>query len=110
MNLVLFRLSYLSNMFISKEILTLRMHMSVVKVTDKGQITLPISIQTSANIKKGDTLLIVEKEGRILLEKTEHLAKEITDDFKDILKFTELSLRKIWNNKEDEIWERYRTK
>ena len=26
------------------------------------------------------------------------------DDFKDILKFTEKSLKKVWDNKEDEIW------
>ena len=28
-------------------------------------------------------------------------------DFKDILKFSETSLKKIWDNKEDEIWKKY---
>lgn len=86
------------------------MEMSIVKVTAKGQIAIPISIREAAKIREGDNLLIVERQGKILLEKTEHLGKGITDDFRDIVKFTELSLKKVWANKEDEIWERYRKK
>ena len=84
--------------------------MSIVKVTAKGQIAIPIIIRESAQIKEGDSLLIVEKQGNILLKKTKSLDREITDDFKDIVKFTELSLKKVWNTKEDELWERYRKK
>ncbi len=29
---------------------------------------------------------------------------EIEDDFKDMLILAEYSLKKFWNNKEDEIW------
>ncbi len=29
------------------------------------------------------------------------------DEFKDILKYNELALGKVWNNKEDEIWGRH---
>lgn len=31
------------------------------------------------------------------------------DDFKDILKFSELSLEKVWSNKQEEIWNVYLT-
>jgi len=29
------------------------------------------------------------------------------DDFKDLLKLSELSLKKVWDNEEDEIWNEY---
>lgn len=29
------------------------------------------------------------------------------DDFKDLLKLSELSLGKFWDNKEDEVWDNY---
>lgn len=29
------------------------------------------------------------------------------DDFKDLLKYSERVAEKIWNNKDDEIWDRY---
>lgn len=31
------------------------------------------------------------------------------DNFKDIVKFNEKSLKKVWNNKEDDIWKRHLT-
>jgi len=86
------------------------MKMSVVTVTEKGQIAIPTSIREAAGIKKGDILIVIEADGKILLEKTKKIAEGMKDDFKDIIKFTELSLEKVWNNKEDEIWEQYRKK
>ncbi|MEK6926475.1 MAG: hypothetical protein AABW50_04320 [Nanoarchaeota archaeon] len=32
------------------------------------------------------------------------ISKKIRDDFKDILKLSEISLKKLWDNEEDEIW------
>ena len=32
---------------------------------------------------------------------------KIEDDFRDILKFSELALKEVWNNKEDDIWNSY---
>ncbi len=29
------------------------------------------------------------------------------DNFKDILKFSELSLKEVWNNKKDDVWQEY---
>jgi len=29
------------------------------------------------------------------------------DNFKDLLKFSEQSLKEVWNNKEDDIWNTY---
>jgi len=41
------------------------------------------------------------------MEKSDKVSKKVRDDFKDILKFSEESLKEIWDNKEDDIWESY---
>jgi hypothetical protein len=42
-----------------------------------------------------------------MLEKSSEISKELTEEFDDLLVLTETSLRKIWQNRGDEIWKRY---
>ncbi len=95
----------MNNNFISKKILTLTMRIKTVKVTDKGQISLPIDIRRETGIKKGDELLLIQDGKKILIELKPKL-KEIEDDFSDLIKFSEKSFKNIWSD-EDEIWEEY---
>jgi len=83
------------------------MEIKTIKVSEKGQIAIPTSIRDKIGIEKGDELILFEVDGKILLEKSSNVAKEIKDDFKDILKFNENSLKEVWDNKEDDIWASY---
>ena len=76
------------------------MEVNIIKVTDKGQISIPINIRKSACIEVGDELLIMRDNGAIIIKK---MRKE---DFKDLLKHSEKVANKLWDNKEDEIWDR----
>jgi len=78
-----------------------------VRVSDKGQIAIPQSIREILGIKYGDELILLNINGKILLEKSSKTEEKIKDSFKDILKFSEQSLKSVWNNKEDEIWSSY---
>ena len=78
-----------------------------VKVSEKGQIAIPQSIRNQLGICRGDNLIMIQSEGRILLQKSQIAEQKLKDDFKDILNFSENSLEKIWNNEEDEIWRKY---
>jgi AbrB family looped-hinge helix DNA binding protein len=80
------------------------METKIIKVTDKGQIAIPISIRKSLGIERGDELILIREKDKILITKTRKIHQEIKDDFRDILKFNEISLRKLWDNEEDEIW------
>ena len=75
------------------------METKIIKVTDKGQISIPIEIRKSACIEVGDELLIMREKGTILMKKIKK------DDFKDLLKHSERVANKLWDNKEDEEWE-----
>ncbi|MBI2043175.1 AbrB/MazE/SpoVT family DNA-binding domain-containing protein [Candidatus Pacearchaeota archaeon] len=74
------------------------METKIIKVTDKGQISLPIKIREILNIEQGDELIITQSDNSIVIKK---LRKE---DFSDLLKHSEKVAKKLWNNKYDEIW------
>ena len=74
------------------------METKIIKVTDKGQISLPTKIRSSLQIKQGDELIIIQNNNSIILKK---LKKE---DFSDLLKHSEKVAQKLWGNKEDDIW------
>lgn len=81
--------------------------MKTVRVSEKGQIAIPQSIRETMDIHKGDDLVLFQVDGKLLLEKTQKTEQKMKDDFKDILKFSEKSLKEVWDNKEDEIWSKY---
>jgi AbrB family looped-hinge helix DNA binding protein len=83
------------------------MTITTVKVSDKGQIAIPQSIRESMKIRKGESLVLLQINNKILLEKSQKAAETLQDDFKDILKFNEKSLEEVWSNKQDDIWGRY---
>lgn len=78
-----------------------------VKVSDKGQISIPMDMQKAIGIKKGDELLLVRKGRKIVLEKPEGVIELLEDEFADIQSITEASLRRIWLKKEEDIWNQY---
>lgn len=78
-----------------------------IKVSAKGQITLPSDIQREVGIRKGDEILLIRKGGKIILEKPEMAARKFKDEFRDVQSLSERSLRKLWQNKGDEVWNQY---
>mgnify|MGYP001572623890 CR=1 FL=1 len=77
------------------------METKIIKVTYKGQISIPIEIRKSIGIDAGDELIAIRSGETLCLKKIRK------DDFRDLLKLTEHSLKKLWGNKEDEIWDSY---
>lgn len=77
------------------------METKIIKVTDKGQISIPIEIRKSIGIDVGDELIVIRNGETLCLKKIK------SDDFKDLLKHSEKIANKLWDNKEDEIWDKY---
>lgn len=78
------------------------MLVKTIKVSDKGQISIPIEIRELTGIKTGDELIMLQDGSKILIERPEKIIKE---DFKNLLKHSEEVANKLWSNKEDEIWD-----
>ncbi len=83
------------------------MLVKTIKVSDKGQIAIPLEIREEIGINKGDNLVLVQEGKKILLEPVDKVSKKIKEDFSDLIKLSEKSLMKIWDNKSDEVWDTY---
>ena len=77
------------------------METKIIKVTDKGQISIPVEIRNAIGISAGDELIAIRDGESICIRKIKE------DDFKDLLKLNEKSLKKIWDNEIDDIWNNY---
>lgn len=74
------------------------MDIKIIKVTDKGQISLPVNLRESLKIKRGDELIMTKLDDSLIIKKIKK------DDFSDLLKHSEKVAERLWNNKEDEVW------
>lgn len=81
--------------------------MKTIRVSDKGQIAIPNQIRETLGIERGDELTVIQIDNKILIEKAQKTEQRLKDDFKDILKFSEKSLKEVWDNKSDDIWNEY---
>lgn len=84
----------------SKKILTYPMEAKIIKVTDKGQIALPVRLRESAGISEGDSVLVVQEGSSILIQKVSK------DKFRDLLKHSESVAKKFWSSKDDDVWDK----
>jgi AbrB family looped-hinge helix DNA binding protein len=78
--------------------------MKTVRVSDKGQIAIPQEMRERIGIKRGDSLVLIQVGDKLFIEKERAVAARLVDDFKDLLKFHEKSLRSVWDNKSDDVW------
>lgn len=88
---------------ISKNFLTNVMIVKTVKVTGKGQISIPVEIRDAAGIETGDELIAIQEDSKILLEKP---IRTLKDEFSFMLKHSEKVAKELWDNKKDEIWDK----
>ena len=75
------------------------METKIIKVTNKGQISLPVGMRNSLRIKQGDELFVTENKESIILKKVKR------EDFSYLLKHSEKVAKKLWDNKEDDVWD-----
>lgn len=83
------------------------MILKIVSVSEKGQIAIPREIRALLGIKKGDRLVLTTKNKKLLIQKATNLTKQMEDDFDDLIDYSELSLKKLWLNKQDDVWNKY---
>lgn len=79
----------------------------IVTVSGKGQISIPQEIRKQLAVEKGSKLIIILKDNRLLIHKVSDVSQSIEDGFDDVVRYSEMSLKNIWDNKEDEVWNRY---
>jgi len=49
-------------------------------------------------------LILIHENGKIMIEKVHKISPMIKSEFKDLLKNSEKVAKRLWNNKQNEIW------
>jgi AbrB family looped-hinge helix DNA binding protein len=74
-------------------------------VSEKGQVAIPVDIRKRLDIHKGQTLVLQVSEDKLLIAKSEAVSKKMKDDFQHLLRLSEGSARKLWENEKDAVWD-----
>jgi AbrB family looped-hinge helix DNA binding protein len=77
-----------------------------VKLNDRGQIVIPEDIRKDLDIKDNTTLIIIEKDGELLLKKESEVMAKMENDDRFWKHFSSESMKRAWG-KEDEIWDKF---
>ena len=76
-----------------------------VRVQEKGQVTIPTKLRKKLNIKKGDTVMVVETKDGLLIKPAEVVLTEALDEMGKALKADGVTLEQ-WNKRGREIREK----
>ena len=81
------------------------------KISSRGQLVIPESIRKSLKLKEGTKIVLIEKNGKITLEKEEDFLKNldlVSREETGWLRLAEKSLAAVWDNEKDEqVWKKY---
>jgi antitoxin PrlF len=67
----------------------------VVRVQEKGQVTIPAEIRQKLNLKKGDLVTFVETEQGVMIKPAEVIVSEALDEIGKTLKEKGISLEDL---------------
>jgi len=85
------------------------MELKTIKLSEKGQISIPKEIRKDMHLKKGDKLVLVAKGNQLILEKADSFMKKAGIEEESIVTMllSEETLKKDWDNEYDERWNKY---
>ena len=75
-----------------------------VTVSEKGQISIPMRVRESLSIKKGDKLVVIVADDKMLLQKSDEAGSKMEKEFDYLLKLSERSAKRLWENEKDNVW------
>lgn len=76
-----------------------------VRVTDKGQVSLPVDALRSMNVRKGTDLILIQEGDRIVLVKASGVGKLVLDDLGGWEALAGPAFEDLWSNPDDEVWD-----
>ena len=85
------------------------MELKTIKLSEKGQISIPKEIRKDMRLKKGDKLVLMTKGQQLILQKADLVLKKLGIEEESIgnMIVSEQTLKKDWDNKYDERWNKY---
>lgn len=74
----------------------------LVRVQEKGQVTLPTEMRKRLGLKKGDMVIVIETDGGVLITPQQVLATRALDRIGSVLREQGLSLEELMDSGREE--------
>lgn len=81
------------------------MLVKTVKVSEKGQITLPAEALRALNAGKGTEFLVIQEGDRLLLVKADRVGRRVLDELGGWEALAAPAFEDLWNTDADEVWD-----
>ena len=78
--------------------------MHIVKVSSKGQIVIPKEVRERHRLGRDTDLVLVEAGDVLVLRKKTSVEATMRDEFGPFLRASEATLKDLWENSEDDVW------
>jgi len=76
----------------------------IVKVSSKGQIVISKEVRKRPRLDRDTDLVLFESGDAIVLRKKADVEGIVKGEFAPLLRASEETLKELWDNPEDEIW------
>jgi len=81
--------------------------MKTVQLRARGQLVIPQEFRKDLDLKEGETLVLFEKEGALILKKQGAVLETFDEEMKAWSRASIKALNKIWEDEPDGLWEKY---
>ena len=75
-----------------------------VRLSEKGQLTLPADALRAMNARRGTEFLLIQEDARIVLVKASAVGKRVLDEFGGWESLAAPAFADLWDNDADEAW------
>ena len=75
-----------------------------VRLSEKGQLTLPADALRAMNARRGTEFLLIQEDERIVLVKASAVGKRVLDEFGGWESLAAPAFADLWDNDADEAW------
>ncbi|MEK6946631.1 MAG: AbrB/MazE/SpoVT family DNA-binding domain-containing protein [Nanoarchaeota archaeon] len=85
------------------------MELKTLRLSEKGQISIPKEVREGMHLKKGDKLVLVSRGEQLILQKADSFLKKLGIEGESIgtMLLSEETLKRDWDNEYDERWNKY---
>jgi bifunctional DNA-binding transcriptional regulator/antitoxin component of YhaV-PrlF toxin-antitoxin module len=76
-----------------------------VRVSAKGQVTLPVEALRAMNVRKGTDFILIQEGDRIVLAKAVSVGRRTLDEFGGWEGLSAPAFSDLWDNDSDAVWD-----
>jgi len=80
------------------------MLVKTVKLSSKGQLSLPADVLRALRASKGTEFVLVQEGEKVILLPAARVGREVLDDLSGFEALARSAFGRLWDNEADEIW------